>query len=57
MKKWLTAVNDKLLGAYGIIAFFLLWEMAPRLGLAINYLFNWLENNIVNWKEESTNPA
>ncbi len=34
MKKWLTAVNDKLLGAYGIIAFFLLWEMAPRLGWA-----------------------
>lgn len=34
MKKWLALLNDKLLDTYGIIAFLLLWEFAPRFGWA-----------------------
>ncbi len=34
MKKILATLNDRLLSTYGVIAFFLLWEMAPRLGWA-----------------------
>ncbi|MDA8235131.1 MAG: ABC transporter permease [Clostridia bacterium] len=34
MNKHLATLNEKLLGAYGIIAFFLLWEMGPRVGWA-----------------------
>lgn len=34
MKKWIAALHDQLLDYYGIIAFFLLWEAAPRFGLA-----------------------
>lgn len=34
IKKWIFALNEQLIDYYGIIAFFLLWEMAPRLGWA-----------------------
>lgn len=34
LKRWLAALNDKLLDAYAIIGFLILWELAPRLGWA-----------------------
>lgn len=34
MKKVLSLVNDKLMGFYLIIAFFIFWELVPRYGLA-----------------------
>lgn len=34
MRKWLAILNEKLLDYYAIVGFFVLWEVAPRVGLA-----------------------